>query len=66
LEPFLGPSEFETSGERVVAGQRLMRGASDIFLGLHRGIGLEAVERNFFVRQLWDAVAGGRVAVIDG
>ena len=33
LEEFLGPSEFENHGERVVAGQRLMQATSDIFLG---------------------------------
>jgi hypothetical protein len=55
LEPFLGPSEYATSGQRIVEGQRLMQGASDIFLGWHRGVGLDGVERDFFVRQLWDA-----------
>ena len=40
LEGFLGPSEFENHGERVVAGQRLMQAASDIFLGwLHVEVG---------------------------
>ena len=34
LERFLGPSEYENSGERVVRGQRLMQASSDIFLGL--------------------------------
>ncbi len=33
LEEFLGPSEFENHGERVVVGQRLMQATSDIFLG---------------------------------
>ncbi len=33
LEQFLGPSEFENHGERVVTGQRLMQATSDIFLG---------------------------------
>ena len=32
-EEFLGPSEFENSGQRVVVGQRLLQSASDIFLG---------------------------------
>ena len=32
-EPFLGPSEYANHGQRVVEGQRLMQGASDIFLG---------------------------------
>jgi uncharacterized protein (DUF2252 family) len=33
LEGFLGRSEFENHGERVVAGQRLMQASSHIFLG---------------------------------
>ena len=36
LEPFIGPSEYANHGERVVAGQRLMQAASDIFLGWER------------------------------
>ena len=55
LEEFLGPSEFPTHGQRIVAGQHLMQAASDILLGWHRGIGIDGVERDFFVRQLWDA-----------
>src|SRR5258708_1713620 len=35
LEPFLGRSEYDNSGLRVVAGQRLMQAASDLFLGWH-------------------------------
>lgn len=65
LEPFLGPNEFETSGQRIVAGQRLMQSASDIFLGWHRGIGLDGVERDFFVRQLWDAKGSADLETID-
>ena len=65
LEEFLGPSEFETSGQRIVAGQRLMQSASDIFLGWHRGIGLDGVERDFFVRQLWDAKGSADLETID-
>ena len=33
LEGFLGESEFENHGRRVVEGQRLMQSASDIMLG---------------------------------
>jgi uncharacterized protein (DUF2252 family) len=55
LEDFLGPSEFENHGERVVTGQRLMQAASDIFLGwLHVESGLDGQERDFYVRQLKD------------
>ena len=34
LEPYAGKSLHKNHGERVVAGQRLMQAASDIFLGL--------------------------------
>jgi uncharacterized protein (DUF2252 family) len=55
LEPYLGKSEFDNHGERVVAGQRLMQATSDIFLGwLHTKDTLDGAERDFFVRQLWD------------
>ena len=55
LEPYLGKSEYENHGERVVAGQQLMQATSDIFLGwLHSKETLDGAERDFFVRQLWD------------
>jgi uncharacterized protein (DUF2252 family) len=55
LEPYLGKSEYENHGQRVVAGQRLMQATSDIFLGwLHATETLDGAERDFFVRQLWD------------
>jgi len=55
LEPFLGKSEFSNHGQRVVEGQRLMQSASDILLGWLRTTGLDGVERDFYLRQLWDA-----------
>jgi uncharacterized protein (DUF2252 family) len=55
LEEFLGPSEFDDHGERVVSGQRLMQASSDIFLGwLHLASGLDGRPRDFYVRQLRD------------
>jgi uncharacterized protein (DUF2252 family) len=55
LEEFLGPSEFENHGERVVAGQRLMQASSDICLGwLHVESGIDGQERDFYGRQLKD------------
>lgn len=33
LEPYAKPSEYANNGRRIVAGQRLMQAASDIFLG---------------------------------
>ena len=54
LEPYLGRSEFATHGERVVRGQRMMQAATDIFLSWQRSPSLDGVERDFYVRQLWD------------
>jgi uncharacterized protein (DUF2252 family) len=54
LEAFTGRSEYRNSGQRVVAGQRLMQAASDIFLGWQRVIGFDGVQRDFYLRQLRD------------
>lgn len=54
LEPFLGPSEFEFAGQRVIAGQRLMQAATDVLIGWQNATGLDGVERHFYVRQLKD------------
>ena len=54
LEPFIGRSEYRNHGQRVVAGQRLMQAASDIFLGWQRQEGLDGVDRDFYIRQLRD------------
>ncbi len=54
LEPYLGASEFENHGERVVRGQRLSQAAIDVFLGWQRSVGLDQNERDFYIRQLWD------------
>ena len=53
-EPFLGSSEYAHHGRRVVEGQRLMQGASDIFLGWDSFRGDDGVTRDFYLRQLWD------------
>ena len=54
LEPYLGASEFEHHGERVVRGQRISHAAIDIFLGWQRSQGLDGHEHDFYIRQLWD------------
>ena len=54
LEPYLGASRYPHHGRRVVEGQRLMQSASDILLGWQRASGTDGVQRDFFVRQLWD------------
>jgi uncharacterized protein (DUF2252 family) len=54
LEPYLGASEFENHGERVVRGQRMDQAAADVFLSWQRSRGLDGSEHDFYVRQLWD------------
>ncbi len=55
LEPFVGASEYEHHGRRVVEGQRLTQGASDIMLGWVRTDGIDGVDRDYYVRQLRDS-----------
>ncbi|MEU4421441.1 DUF2252 domain-containing protein [Actinoplanes sp. NPDC024001] len=52
-------------GRRVVAGQRIMQAASDIFLGWHRIEGFDGRTRDFYVRQLRDWKGGAVVEVMD-
>jgi uncharacterized protein (DUF2252 family) len=54
LEKFVGASEYENGGQRVVIGQRLMQAVSDIFLGWIRVTGTDDVRRDFYLRQLRD------------
>jgi uncharacterized protein (DUF2252 family) len=55
LSRFAGASKYANQGQRVVAGQRLMQAASDIFLGwVHIVAGLDGRKRDFYVRQLRD------------
>ena len=59
LEPYAGPGQFEHHGQRVVAGQRLMQAASDLFLGWTSG----RQGRQFYVRQLRDMKAKPMVEI---
>jgi len=54
-------------GERVVAGQRLMQAASDIFLGWHRITDFDGATRDFYVRQLrdWKGTADVEAMTVD-
>ncbi len=61
LEPFLGNSRFASHGQRVVEGQRLMQAASDVLIGWISGEGFDGVNRDFYVRQLWDNKASANV-----
>jgi uncharacterized protein (DUF2252 family) len=54
LEPHTGKSRFANHGQRVVEGQRLLQTAGDILLGWTRAEGIDGVQRDFYVRQLWD------------
>jgi uncharacterized protein (DUF2252 family) len=53
LERFTSPSSFSNHGQRVVAGQRLVQAASDIFLGWER-FEWRGEERDYYIRQLRD------------
>ncbi|MFI0405555.1 DUF2252 domain-containing protein [Actinomadura sp. 3N508] len=59
LAPYAGSSAYANQGERVVAGQRLMQAASDIFLGWETVEGIDGRRRDFYVRQLrdWKGIA---------
>jgi uncharacterized protein (DUF2252 family) len=54
LEPYAGRSGFANHGQRVVEGQRLLQASSDIMLGWIRTEGVDGVQRDYYVRQLWD------------
>jgi uncharacterized protein (DUF2252 family) len=53
LEPYLSKSIYPNQGQRVVAGQRLIQGAPDIFLGWGEQGGMQ-----YYVRQLRDMKGG--------
>jgi uncharacterized protein (DUF2252 family) len=64
LEQFVGASEYENCGQRVVIGQRLMQAVSDIFLGWVRATGMDGVRRDFYLRQLRDWKGSAEVETI--
>jgi uncharacterized protein (DUF2252 family) len=57
LESYVESNTYEHHGHRVVAGQRLMQAASDIFLGWFRG----TEGRDFYWRQLKDMKGSANV-----
>jgi uncharacterized protein (DUF2252 family) len=61
LEPYAGASSIGQHGRRVVAGQRLSQGASDIFLGWCEG----PTGRQYYVRQLWDSKGRSDLLAMD-
>lgn len=54
LEPYVGKSIYSNHGQRVVAGQRLMQAASDMFLGWCKS----NQGHDFYLRQLRDMKVG--------
>ena len=58
LAPYVDtPSPYSNNGKRVVAGQRLIQGAPDIFLGWGPDYG----RRQYYIRQLTDMRGGVRL-----
>jgi hypothetical protein len=53
LAPYAGASPFESEGQRVVVGQRLIQGSPDIFLGWGQSGSI-----HFYIRQLRDMKGG--------
>ena len=67
LEDYVGASQYGNCGERVVAGQRVMQAAGDIFLGwLHVDEGVDGVPYDSYVRQLRDWKGSIEVEEMDG
>jgi len=54
LAPYLGDSEFDHQGERVVTGQRLMQAATDVLLGWERTAFPGRPPADYYLRQLRD------------
>jgi uncharacterized protein (DUF2252 family) len=59
IDPFIGKNIYKHQGQRVVAGQRLMQSASDMFLGWTEG-----PRRQFYIRQLRDAKISPEIDVM--
>ena len=64
LEEFVGASEYDNAGQRVVVGQRQMQAVSDIFLGWVRSPGIDGISRDFYLRQLRDWKGSAEVETI--
>src|SRR5262249_25667092 len=64
IEPFRGKSQFAQHGQRVVEGQRMMEAAPDILLGWERIETIEGQQKDFYIRQLWDAKGSADVELM--
>ncbi len=62
LEAYAGRSEFDNHGQRVVAGQRIIQSASDIFLGWTKFDD----GKHFYIRQLKDGKVKLEPSLWDG
>jgi uncharacterized protein (DUF2252 family) len=65
LEPFTAPSEYSNHGARVVAGQRLMQAATDIFIGWTSATDHQNVVHDTYVRQLRDMKFSPDLSALD-
>ena len=65
LERFVGRSRYRHSGRRVVEGQRLMQGVSDVLLGHYDVTGFDGRRYDFYVRQLWDGKGSFTLEALD-
>ncbi len=65
LEPYTEPSEFNNHGARVVAGQRLMQAASDIFIGWTHATDGDNRVHDTYVRQLRDMKFSPDLSALD-
>jgi uncharacterized protein (DUF2252 family) len=62
LAPFVAPARVTNQGRRVVTGQRLMQATGDVLLGWLRTTDeRDGRERDYYVRQLWDAKGSVRI-----
>ena len=65
LEPYTEPCVHGHHGARVVAGQRLMQAASDIFIGWTSAIDAHDVAHDTYVRQLRDMKFSPDLSALD-
>ncbi len=64
LERYTAPTEYPHQGQRVVEGQRKVQSASDAFIGWLSATDLDGVEREFYVRQLWDSKGSVKIETL--
>jgi uncharacterized protein (DUF2252 family) len=58
-------SGWDSEGERVVYGQRLMQATTEIFLGWRTAEGIDGLTRDFYVRQLRDWKGSALIETFD-